>query len=358
MLFMNSGLNSYKKLKILVTGSTGFKGSWLCFWLNLLGAKIIGVSLKPEKGSIIFKKLKIEKKIKQYYQDITSFNNLDKIVVKENPDLIFHLAAQSIVSQSYKDPLETINSNVIGSANILETVRKNNIKNLIYVTSDKCYLNDNRKKAYKENDKLGGDDLYSSSKAVAEIIFSSFYKSFFYKNNKIKYVTVRAGNVIGGGDMKKNRIVPDIVKSILKSKSLHIRNPKSIRPWQHVLEPIYGYLVLGNLLINKKISKKITPNWNFGPNQSNVKTVLQVVKKVFSEWKIKKKIIIKKKIFKEAKFLKLDSKKSYRELNWRPKLNFDETIKLTVDWYKALKSNKDLEKITKDQIEFFMKKKS
>jgi CDP-glucose 4,6-dehydratase len=355
---MNNSLNSYKKLKILVTGSTGFKGSWLCFWLHLLGAKIIGVSLKPEKGSIIFKKLKIEKKIKQYYQDITNFNQLDKIVVKERPDLIFHLAAQSIVSQSYEDPLETINSNVVGSANVLETVRKNKIENLIYVTSDKCYLNDNRKKAYKENDILGGDDLYSSSKAVAEIIFSSFYRSFFYKDNKIKYASVRAGNVIGGGDMKKDRIIPDIIKSILKNKPLHIRSPKSIRPWQHVLEPIYGYLVLGSLLINKKISKKVTPNWNFGPNQSNVKTVLDVTKKVFFEWKIQKKIIIKKKTFKETNFLKLDSKKSYRELNWSPKLNFSETIKLTVDWYKALKSNKDLEKITEKQIAFFMKKKS
>lgn len=354
---MNSNLNSYKKLKILVTGSTGFKGSWLCFWLYLLGAKIIGVSLKPEKGSIIFKRLKIEKKIKQYYQDITNFNQLDKIVAKQRPDLIFHLAAQSIVSRSYEDPLETINSNVIGSANVLETVRKNKIKNLIYVTSDKCYLNDNRKKAYKENDILGGDDLYSSSKAVAEIIFSSFYKSFFYKDNKIKYASVRAGNVIGGGDMKKDRIIPDIVKSILKNRSLHIRSPKSIRPWQHVLEPIYGYLVLGSFLINKKISKKVTPNWNFGPNQSNVKTVLDVTKKVFLEWKIQKKIIIKKKTFKETNFLKLDSKKSYRELNWSPKLNFNETIKLTVDWYKALKSNKDLEKITEKQIAFFMKKK-
>ena len=354
---MNSNLNSYKKLKILVTGSTGFKGSWLCFWLYLLGAKIIGVSLKPEKGSIIFKRLKIEKKIKQYYQDITNFNQLDKIVAKQRPDLIFHLAAQSIVSRSYEDPLETINSNVIGSANVLETARKNKIKNLIYVTSDKCYLNDNRKKAYKENDILGGDDLYSSSKAVAEIIFSSFYKSFFYKDNKIKYASVRAGNVIGGGDMKKDRIIPDIVKSILKNRSLHIRSPKSIRPWQHVLEPIYGYLVLGSFLINKKISKKVTPNWNFGPNQSNVKTVLDVTKKVFLEWKIQKKIIIKKKTFKETNFLKLDSKKSYRELNWSPKLNFNETIKLTVDWYKALKSNKDLEKITEKQIAFFMKKK-
>ena len=181
---MNINLKNYKNLKILVTGSTGFKGSWLCFWLNLLQAKIIGVSLKPEKGSIIFKKLKIEKKIKQYYIDITNFDKFDKIVIKENPDLIFHLAAQSIVSQSYKNPLETINSNIIGSANVLEAARKNNIKNLVYISTDKCYLNDNRKHTYKENDILGGDDIYSSSKAATEIIFSSFHKSFFIKTKK------------------------------------------------------------------------------------------------------------------------------------------------------------------------------
>jgi len=355
---MNSSLKSYKKLKILVTGSTGFKGSWLCFWLNLLEAKIVGVSLKPEKGSIIFKKLKIEKKIKQYYVDITNFEKLNKIIIKENPDLIFHLAAQSIVSQSYENPLETINSNIIGSANILETVRKNNIKNLVYISSDKCYLNDNRKHTYKENDILGGNDLYSSSKAAAEIIFTSFHKSFFYKNKKIKYATARAGNVIGGGDMKENRIIPDIYKSILKNKSLIIRNPKAIRPWQHVLEPLYGYLILGNLLINNKISNKVIPNWNFGPNPSNFKTVINVVKNILINWRIKKRIIVtKKKEFRESRLLTLNSKKSFKELSWRPKLNFQESIQLTVDWYKALKSNKDLEEITTKQIKFFISKK-
>ena len=355
---MNINLKNYKNLKILVTGSTGFKGSWLCFWLNLLQAKIIGVSLKPEKGSIIFKKLKIEKKIKQYYIDITNFDKFDKIVIKENPDLIFHLAAQSIVSQSYKNPLETINSNIIGSANVLEAARKNNIKNLVYISTDKCYLNDNRKHTYKENDILGGDDIYSSSKAATEIIFSSFHKSFFYKNKKIKYATARAGNVIGGGDMKENRIVPDIYKSILKNKSLIIRIPKAVRPWQHVLEPLYGYLILGSLLINNKISNKVLPNWNFGPNPTNFKTVLDVVKNILFEWKIKKKIIItKKKEFKESSLLTLDSKKSFKELKWRPKLNFKETIQLTVDWYKAPESNKDLEKITIKQIKFFIDKK-
>ena len=354
---MKNILNNYKNLKVLVTGTTGFKGSWLCFWLDYLGAKVVGVALKPEKGSVIFKKLNIEKKIKQYYVDIINYNKLNKIIIKENPNLIFHLAAQSIVSESYITPLKTILSNVVGSANVLESVRKNNIKTLIYISSDKCYLNDKRKHSYKENDILGGDDLYSSSKASAEIIFSSFHKSFFLNNKKMKHGTARAGNVIGGGDMKKNRIIPDIYKSILKNKPLVIRNPKAIRPWQHVLEPLYGYLILGSLLNKNKISNKIMPHWNFGPNPTNFKTVSEVVKKVLLKWKIKKKIIIaKRKKFKESNILTLNSKKSFKELKWLPKLNFDETISLTVDWYKVLKSNKDLEQITIKQIKFFTNK--
>ena len=354
---MKNILNNYKNLKVLVTGTTGFKGSWLCFWLDYLGAKVVGVALKPEKGSVIFKKLNIEKKIKQYYVDIINYNKLNKIIIKENPNLIFHLAAQSIVSESYITPLKTILSNVVGSANVLESVRKNNIKTLIYISSDKCYLNDKRKHSYKENDILGGDDLYSSSKASAEIIFSSFHKSFFLNNKKMKHGTARAGNVIGGGDMKKNRIIPDIYKSILKNKPLVIRNPKAIRPWQHVLEPLYGYLILGSLLNKSKISNKIMPHSNFGPNPTNFKTVSEVVKKVLLKWKIKKKIIIaKRKKFKESNILTLNSKKSFKELKWLPKLNFDETISLTVDWYKVLKSNKDLEQITIKQIKFFTNK--
>tara|TARA_E500000331_G_C17242781_1_gene707726 strand:- start:806 stop:1873 length:1068 start_codon:yes stop_codon:yes gene_type:complete len=354
---MENNLKTYKKLKILVTGSTGFKGSWLCFWLNLLGARIIGVALKPEHGSVIFNRLKIKNKIKQYYVDISNFNKLNKIIAKEKPNLIFHLAAQSIVSQSYKKPLETISTNVVGSANLLESVKKNNIKNLVYISSDKCYQNDNRNSSYKESDPLGGDDIYSSSKASAELIFSSFYKSFFSIKKNIKYASARAGNVIGGGDLKKDRIIPDIYKSIIQNKSLIMRNPSAIRPWQHVLEPLYGYLTLGSFLINNRISNRTKPHWNFGPNKNNFKTVFEVTKNILYVWKIKKKIKIKKnKNFKETKILKLNNNKSLNELNWKPTLNFNETIQLTVDWYKALKSNKDLEKITIKQIKFFVKK--
>ena len=349
--------NSYKNLKVLVTGSTGFKGAWLCFWLKLLGAKVIGIGLKPEKSSIIFKKLKLEKKIKQYYFNIIDYKKLNKIIKKENPKIIFHLAAQSIVSLGFKDPIKTVSYNVMGSTNVLEVVRKNKIANLVFITSDKCYLNDNRKKAYNENDTLGGEDLYSSSKASAELIFYSYYKSFFSDNNRIKYATARAGNVIGGGDMKEDRIVPDVVKSLIHNNSLFIRNPKSVRPWQHVLEPIYGYLVLGHYLIKNKLSNRIKPSWNFGPNSSNFKTVLEVVKTIILKWGINKKIIFKKnKVFKESSLLKLNSNKAYKELMWRPKLNFKETMSLTVDWYKALQANEDLEEISKKQINYFLNK--
>ncbi len=354
---MNNILSIYKNKKIIVTGSTGFKGSWLCFWLYLLNARVIGVSLPPEKNSILYKKLKINKKIKQYYFNIKDSKKLDNMVKKEKPDLIIHLAAQSIVSLSYQDPKNTIETNVLGSLNILETIRKNNIKNLIFITSDKCYLNKDEKKFYVESDRLGGEDLYSASKASAEIIFEAYIKSFFSKNKNINFATARAGNVIGGGDMKKDRIVPDIMKSLISGDKLVIRSPKSVRPWQHVLEPLYGYLILGNFLIKKKLKKNIKPNWNFGPNIKNIKSVNDLVVKSIQYWKIRKNLTYKKKKkFKEVNFLMLNSRKANKELNWKTKLNFSDTIRLTVEWYKSYKNKENLEKITKKQIEFFLRK--
>ena len=347
----------YKNLKIIVTGSTGFKGSWLCFWLSSLKAKVVGIALKPEKSSIIFNKMKLANKIKQIYLDINNFQKLNEVIKKEKPEIIFHLAAQSIVSLSYLKPLQTIKTNVIGSVNILEAVRINKIKNLVYITSDKCYLNDDRQTAYHENDILGGDDPYSSSKACAELVFQTYFKSFYNYNRKLSWATTRAGNVIGGGDMKKDRVVPDIIKSFQNKTQLIIRSPNATRPWQHVLEPISGYLTLGNFLINNKLPKSTKPNWNFGPDISNCKTVLQVAKKIISLWGGKKKInIIKNKIFKESRLLMLNSKKAKKELNWSPRLTFEETIKMTVDWYKLFLSGEKIEKLSQDQIDFFSNK--
>ena len=350
-------LKIYKNIKVVVTGSTGFKGSWLCFWLSLLQAKVVGIALRPERDSIIFKKLQLHKKIKQVYLDINNFKKLNEIIKKEKPDIIFHLAAQSIVSLSYSKPLNTMLTNVIGSANILESVKINKIKNLVYITSDKCYLNDNRVTTYSEDDILGGNDPYSASKACAELIFHTYNKSFFQQNKKLKYVSSRAGNVIGGGDMKKDRLVPDIIRSIQKNSKLIIRNPESTRPWQHVLETLSGYLILGDLLINKKLDKSIKPNWNFGPNISSCKTVLAMTRGIIRIWGIKKKLnIIKNKKFKESKFLILSNNKAKKELNWEPKLNFDETIKLTVDWYKAFLLDHKVDILSEQQIDYFSNK--
>ncbi len=350
-------LEIYKNLKVVVTGSTGFKGSWLCFWLSSLKSNVVGIALKPEPGSVIFDQLGLKKKIKQIYLDINNFEKLNKVIKKEKPDIIFHLAAQSIVSLSFLKPTETIMTNVLGSTNILETVRRNKVKNLVYITSDKCYLNDGRSTAYYENDILGGEDPYSVSKACAELVFQTYFNSLLINSEKLNYATTRAGNVIGGGDMKKDRIVPDVIKSLKYNTELVIRSPDSTRPWQHVLEPLSGYLLLGSLLINKKLSYKLKPNWNFGPSTTNCKTVLQVTKKIISIWGTKKNITIKSnKKFKEAGLLMLNNKKAKKELNWSPKLSFDETILMTVDWYKSFFKRKNIERVSAEQIQYFSSK--
>jgi len=352
---MKKIIENYKNLKILITGNTGFKGTWLSHWLLNMGAKVVGVALPPEKDSVLFKELNLNRRVKQYFFDIKKFDKINQIVKKEKPDLIFHLAAQSIVSSSYIDPLKTFQSNILGSANLLETFRKNNIPSMIYITSDKCYLNLDLKKDYKESDVLGGLDNYSSSKASAELIFSSYFHSYFKEKKKhLSLGTVRAGNVIGGGDMKANRLIPDIVRSIKNDKKILIRNPYSTRPWQHVLEPLSGYLILGQKLLNKKINIKTHPSWNFGPERKNCKNVITIVKKILNHWKIKKQIIIKKEKMHEAKFLSLNINKAKRELNWKPKLSLNQTVSFTIDWYKNFFEAKKMQNFSSEQIENYM----
>ena len=354
----NSFLKSYKNLRVLITGTTGFKGAWLSFWLHKIGAKVTGLALKPEKKSVLFKSLRLDKKIQQFYCDITNFKRLNEIIKKEKPDIIFHLAAQSIVSNSFKDPLNTFQTNILGSANVLESFRINKIPNLVYITSDKCYLNLDKKKNYKETDILGGIDNYSSSKASAEIIFSSYFNSYFTKEKNLSLVSARAGNVVGGGDMKDNRIVPDIIKSLINKKRLILRNPKATRPWQHVLEPLSGYLLVGHKLINNELKNNILPSWNFGPRTKNCKNVEFITKIILSNWKKQnfKFSVNNKNNYHESKFLSLNIGKAKKELNWEPRLNLKETFKLTVEWYKSYLENKKIEQFTSEQIEFFLKK--
>ena len=352
----NSFLKSYKNLKVLVTGSTGFKGAWLSFWLNKLGAKVVGVGLQPEKNFILFNELKLKNKISQYICNIENYKKLNEIVKKEKPEIIFHLAAQSIVSESFINPLKTINTNVIGSANILDIVKKNNINALVYITSDKCYLNTGSKKSFKENDMLGGFDNYSSTKASAEILFHSYFHSFFKNNKEISAATARAGNVIGGGDFKNNRIIPDFFRAISKNKTMLIRNPRATRPWQHVLEPLSGYLKLGSLLLDKKINSTVYPSWNFGPHKVNCKEVEEVISLFYNFLSINKNIkILKNKSLVEANFLSLNIEKAKKELNWQPRLNLKQCVKFTAEWYQNFYLKKNLEDFTHKQIDSYIK---
>lgn len=351
----NIFFKSYKNLKVLVTGSTGFKGSWLSFWLKKLGAKVIGVGLKPEKDNVLFEKLNLKKKINQHYLNILDYQKLFDVIKLEKPDIVFHLAAQSIVSESYKNPVKTIKTNVIGSMNILELMRLNFFNRLIYVTSDKCYLNLNLKKNYNESDKLGGFDNYSSSKACAEILFHSYNSSFFkLKKNNCSF-SARAGNVIGGGDFKPDRIIPDFFRSIQQKKKLILRNPNSTRPWQHVLEPLSGYLLLGYLALENNFKNSIYPSWNFGPNPKNCKTVIEIINMFYESVNVKKNIKIQKSnSLIETNLLSLNIDKAKNELNWSPRLSLRETIKYTSDWYSSYFQDQDLDKLTNSQIENFL----
>ena len=341
--------NFYKNKKILITGHTGFKGSWLTSCLLAFGARIVGFSKNDDKLKN-YQKNCFYKKVKNIYADITNYNKFEKEVKKFNPEIIIHLAAQALVSDSYEDPYKTIETNVMGTLNVIEASKKSkNIKSLLIITSDKCYLNKEILKGYKENDQLGGDDPYSASKAAAENIFNAYAKSFFCKQNKYGYATARAGNVIGGGDWSKDRLIPDCIKSIINKNKLMIRNPSSTRPWQHVLEPVSGYLLLAKLLYEKK--QKFSGNWNFGPSARETMEVKKVSKLLFNYLGVHKKIIKTKGNFKETVLLKLNSKKAIKLLKWKNKWNMKKSIMETARWYKNYLNKKGIKKTTIQQIE-------
>lgn len=326
--------NFYKNKKILVTGHTGFKGSWLSLYLNFMGAKVYGISLKPLNKINNFKLSKINKILKKNFifdlRDKKKFEQTVKII---KPDIIFHLAAQPLVSTSYKDPYATWSSNFLSVLNLCEIIKKYNKKlTCIIITSDKCYENLELKRGYKETDKLGGKDPYSASKGSVELLCRSYFNSFFQYNKNLKFATARAGNVIGGGDWSQDRLIPDLIKSIQYNKPLKIRSPKSTRPWQHVLEPLNGYLCLAyNLQINKKLNGE---SFNFGPGNSknyDVESVIKLFQKFFPKIKYK---ILKNNRFYESKLLKLNCTKAYKLLRWNQKLNINKTISYTASWYK------------------------
>ena len=346
-------LDLFKDKKILITGHTGFKGSWLTIWLKNLGGKILGISLQPQTIPSNYYDCEISKNIKTVFINIQNKRKLEKIVNSFKPDFVFHLAAQSIVLKSFNEPINTWNTNLIGTMNLLESLKKLTKKcAVVLVTSDKCYKNVGSKKGYKETDRLGGDDPYSASKASCEILINSYINSFFNKKrNKIRICSVRAGNVIGGGDWSKYRLLPDCINSVFNKKIIKIRNPYSTRPWQHVLEPLSGYITLAIKLY--KSDHLHGQSFNFGPASKKNYSVLEVVKECKKNWPQMKWILQKRGYSKksESPLLKLNSKKSKKLLNWESSLSFQDAIKFTVDWYKNYKlKNVKPEKYTIDQI--------
>jgi len=330
--------NSYRNKKVLVTGHTGFKGSWLSIWLLQLGAKVVGYALDPasEKGNFV--KSGLTDKMADYRHDIRDFNKLHEVVEKAKPDIIFHLAAQPLVLESFNEPLYTIQTNTIGTANLLEAFRQSDsARVLISITTDKVYRNNEWDWGYRENDRLGGKDPYSGSKAAAEMIIRAYEHSFFNTNEKY-IAAVRAGNVIGGGDWSANRIVPDCIKALENDEQITIRNPYATRPWQHVLEPLGGYLALGEKLLMSK--KEYQGAWNFGPFSSNVVPVERLVQTIIAKYgNGQYHIQPSDNVHKESSLLALDISKAMNRLKWKPVLDFDETIEFTVNWYNGYRSD-------------------
>ena len=345
----------YNRKKILITGVTGFKGTWLCSWLLELGADIIGVGHNSNPNKNLFYQSKLNNKIDLKLFDIRDILKLNSLVKKSKPSIIFHLAAQPLIYESYKNPLETFDINCRGTLNILEVVRLNNfIKSVVIVTSDKCYEDNYSTKGFKEGDRLGGVDPYSASKASAEIAVQAFRESFFSKtNNKIGISTVRAGNVIGGGDWSSKRLIPDSIKFLRANKSIYLRNPNFNRPWQFVLEPLKGYLLIA--LKQFYEPKKYSGAWNFGTEKNSTISVKKIVKYIIEFWGSGKMKTSKQKRFYEQKNLQLNIQKAKKRLNWKPIYNIKKSVQVTVDWYdQVLNYKKNPMEIINQQIEEYM----
>jgi len=337
-----------------VTGATGFKGAWLCMWLHILGAKVYGTGYNPNKNENLFYRLNLHKKIKLDLFDIRNRKKVSTFIKKTKPEIIFHLAAQPLIYESYEKPHLTYEVNCIGTLNVLDAVKEVKfVRSLISITSDKCYANNNSTKGFLESDRLGGDDPYSGSKASSEIIIKTYYESFFKKSKKIGIASGRAGNVIGGGDWSANRLIPDAINSILKNKTIFIRNPNFNRPWQHVLEPLYGYLILGMKMY--KQPKEFSGPWNFGTERNTITNVLEIVREIINFWgsgKVKFKKNVK---YYEQTNLQLNINKAKKYLKWKPKYSIKKSIQVTTDWYKKVLTNKvGAEKITTQQIKDYM----
>ena len=334
--------NTFENKVVFLTGHTGFQGSWLTLWLKLLGAKIIGFSQEPPTNPSMFKILELEKKIKHNIGDIRDQKSLEKILKRSKPDYVIHFAAQALVRDSYTKPLETFDTNIMGTANLLESIKNlDSMKACIIMTSDKCYDNSISNKPHKETDPMGGFDPYSASKGASELVITAYNNSFFNnKQSEQKISTIRAGNVLGGGDWAKDRLIPDSITSLSKRKKILIRNKNSIRPWQFVLEPLSGILWL--IVKMNSSSKKFNQSWNIGPNQKNHVTVQKIIEKISQNWKDTTwtNMATKNNQPHESKYLKLDVTKANSVLKWKNVYGIDDTIRETISWYKSYYTKK------------------
>ena len=338
---LNNVLSNYEGKKVLVTGSTGFKGSWMCQWLLSLGAEVYGYSLEPPTEPAVYDQLNLKSRIDQHIGDINNYEEFKGYIQKVNPDIIFHLAAQALVRDSYSIPLETFQTNVMGTAFLLQAVNELKISTtIIIITSDKAYENKEWLFGYREIDAYGGYDPYSASKGAAEIALSSWKRSFFhpdkFEDHGVKIASVRAGNVIGGGDWAKDRIVPDCIRFLSNGDTIKVRNPYATRPWQHVLEPLGGYLLTGSRLLQadeKEFRKYDT--FNFGPQITSNKNVESLVTEIIKNWGSGTWDYNKDDAMHEASLLNLSIDKAYHLLQWTPAWDFETTLAKTVEWYKT-----------------------
>jgi CDP-glucose 4,6-dehydratase len=357
----------YRNKKVLITGHTGFKGSWLTLWLTHLGARVYGYALHPPTDPSLFQLLKLEDSIDHEIADIRDSERLKESIARIKPDIIFHLAAQSLVRDSYDTPVETVKVNTLGTIYLMEAVRHSKLPMaLVMVTSDKCYENKEWLHAYREADALGGHDPYSASKAGAEIFITSWRNSFFHpkliSEHGVRIASARAGNVVGGGDWTKDNLVPDCIRALEQGKTIELRSPEATRPWQHVLEALRGYILLGAKLLDTSPAN-VEPYcgaFNFGPPVNANKTVKELVEKVIAHWGSGAwKNVSPSHTLHEASLLSISIDKAYHTLQWYPRLDFNETIGQTVDWYKKyINDPSEIQRFTLQQIRLYNEERS
>jgi CDP-glucose 4,6-dehydratase len=348
--------NFWEGKRVFITGHTGFKGSWLSLWLQKMGSIVKGYALEPNTKPNLFTEARVGAKMTSEIGDITNLQQITESMVHFNPEVLFHMAAQPLVRRSYVDPVLTFSTNVMGTVNVLEAARKcSNLKAIVSVTTDKCYENKEWVWGYRENEPMGGDDPYSSSKSCSELVIKAYRKSFFNGAGLPYLASVRAGNVIGGGDWSEDRLIPDIIRAFEKGECVKIRNPDAVRPWQHVLEPLSGYLILAQNLHRHGV--KFAEGWNFGPNEEGCKPVNWILEKMVANWG--------NGVFwqtdrnkhpHEANYLKLDCSKAAVYLNWEPKWNLGVTLEKTVQWYKQFNLGKNMQEECLFEIEEYQEK--